>query len=112
MNQESRIKSTIGNKTGEAMWEEIDDLVVRWSQRDPVGANAIMEHNQKLRDGLFDAEFGQMSQEAMANGRLQISVHPDLVAYIETFFPAFFESKKNVRRFGNTYKMFKIADKL
>lgn len=110
--QDNEIRKGIGSKTGAAMWKEIDDLVVRWARRDPVGANLNYLDNAKIRADLHDPKYATQRNEGMAGGRLVISIHPDLVAYIEAFYPKFFESKANIRRFGNTYKMFRIPEKI
>ena len=105
----------IGGKTGEAMWKEIDDLVTRWALRNPRAANWNRIYNQHIRDGLKDKKFAVMGgRKANFSGgtRTTLSIHPELVNYIEVFYPKFFESKENVRRFGNTYKMFKIPEKI
>lgn len=117
-NDHHRIKA-IGSKVGEAMWEEIDDLVKRWTKRNPVGANYNRYFNQGVRDGLakqgkgVTATLDSESKGGKAGIRTSsvISVHPELVSYIEAFYPRFFESKENVRKFGTIYKMFRIPEK-
>lgn len=110
---DSEIIKGIGGNTGEAMWSQIDDLVKRWARRNPFGANWNMVYNEDRRSGLYDGKFAATyDKETGITTRTTISVHPELVNYIETFYPKFFESKDNVRRFGNTYKMFRIADKI
>lgn len=111
MSTDREIIQGIGAKSGSAMWVEIDDLVTRWTQRDPVSANLNRLYNQAVRDGLNDKKFAKLDNEAMAGGRMALSVHPELINYIEVFYPKFFESKENIRRFGSTYKMFRIPEK-
>ena len=111
MNDDSDVIKGIGGKTGNSMWAEIDDLVKRWARRNPFGANWNMKYNQNLRDGLYDSKYAANYDRATGiTNRTTISIHPELMNYIETFYPKFFESKENVRRFGNTYKMFKLGD--
>lgn len=112
MNQDADIIRGIGGKTGAAMWAEIDDLVLRWAKRNPFGANLNRIQNQQVRDSLRDKKHGTLSNEGMAGGRLVLSIHPELMQFIEAFYPKFFESKDNIRRFGKTYKMFMIPDKI
>lgn len=109
-NGDAAIIKGIGGKTGAAMWAEIDDLLIRWVKRNPFGANLNRMHNQQVRDGLHNKKYGTLTDEGMAGGRLMLSIHPELMNYIETFYPKFFESKENVRRFGKTYKMFMIPE--
>lgn len=109
MNKDNEIIRGIGSKKGEAMWTEIDDLIKRWARKNPYEANLNRLYNQEVRDGLHDQEFGK--SKSMADGRLMISIHPQLVNYIETFYPKLFESKENVRKFARIYKMFAIAEK-
>jgi hypothetical protein len=111
MDKEQQIIRGIGSKTGSAMWVEIDDLVKRWARRNPFGANWNMTFNQNVRDNLTDKRFASSYDQGTGiTTRNSISIHPELMNYIETFYPKFFESKDNVRRFGNTYRMFKIGD--
>lgn len=100
----------IGGKTGAAMWKEVDDLIVRWARRNPRAANTNMLHNQDIRDGLKDKKFAKSG--SMGDGRLMLSIHPELMSYIETFYPKLFESKANVRRFAKTYKMFAVGERI
>ena len=112
MQDDHKIIQSIGSKTGAAMWKEIDDLVTRWATRNPVAANWNRHYNQAVRDELTDKKHGTLNNEGMAGGRMAISVHPELMNYIETFYPKFFESKENIRRFGKTYKMFQIPEEM
>lgn len=106
---DTKILQGISGLTGDAMWRQIDDLVVRWAKRNPYGANMNRLYNQSVRDELKDKKFAKSS--SMADGRLTLSIHPELVHYIESFYPKFFESKANVKKFAKTYKMFAIAEK-
>lgn len=105
---DSKIIQGIAGLQGEKMWQQIDDLVVRWSRRNPRAANMNMHHNQEVRDGLEDKKFAKST--SMADGRLLLSIHPELVNFIETFYSDFFTSKENVRTFAKRYKMFAIAE--
>ncbi len=112
MDKDQLIIKGIGSKTGAAMWQEVDDLVVRWAKKNPFGANWNMVYNQRKRDDLVDKmHASSYDKKTGITSRTAISVHPELMSYIETFYPKFFESKENVRRFGNTYKMFRIGEK-
>ena len=111
MHNDSEIIKGIGGKTGSAKWAEIDDLVKRWARRNPFGANWNRIYNENVREGLIDKKFAASYDGGTGiTNRTSISIHPELMGYIETFYPKFFESKENVRRFGNTYKMFKLGD--
>lgn len=103
----------IGGKTGEAMWKEIDDLVVRWTQRNPFGANWNRIYNQHLRDQA-DNKYAEWQDEGGRGlgTRNTIAVHPELMVFIETFYPKLFESNANIRKFAKRYPMFKVADKI
>lgn len=108
MNDDSKIIAGIGGKTGSAMWAEVDDLIKRWARKNPRAANLNRYYNQEVRDGLHDSKFAKST--SMGDGRLLLSIHPELMNYIETFYPKLFESKENVRKFARTYKMFAIAE--
>ena len=91
------------------MWREIDDLVKRWALKNPFGANWNRIYNQQKRDSLLDPKFAKSHDKKTGiTNRTTIAIHPELMNYIETFYPKFFASKSNIRRFGNTYQMFKI----
>jgi hypothetical protein len=108
---DSEIMKGISGKTGADMWLQIDDLVVRWAKRNPFGANWNRIYNENRREDLKDQKFAlSYDKKTGVGSRTAISVHPELVSYIETFFPKFFEKKENVRIFGNKYKMFKIPE--
>lgn len=107
MNDQDIIRG-IGSKTGADMWQHIDDLIVRWTKRNPFGANLNLMYNEERRSELKDKKFAKSA--AMADGRLMLSIHPELVNYIEAFYPRFFASKENVRRFAKTYKMFRMGE--
>lgn len=100
----------IGGKTGSAMWKEVEDLIHRWARRNPQGANLNRLYNQEIRDDLVDKKFGRLKNHGLADGRLVLSIHPELVRYIEYFYPKLFESKANVSRFAKAYKMFAISE--
>lgn len=104
----------IGGKTGSAMWAEIDDLIIRWAQRNPRAANWNRIYNQGLRDERQDTKFAEWKDDRGRGlgTRTALSIHPELVNYIEVFYPKLFDSKENVRKFANTYKMFRIPDKI
>lgn len=113
MNNDDAIIKGIGSKTGDAMWREIDDLVSRWAARNPFAANWNRIYNQNVRDGLYDQKFAaSYDKDTGITNRTTISIHPELMSFIETFYPKFFESKENIRKFGNTYKMFRLGEKL
>lgn len=109
MNNDHEVIAGIGGKTGSAMWKEIDDLIRRWAKRNPRAANLNRLYNQQVRDGLTDHKYAKSS--SMADGRLLLSVHPELIVYLETFYPKLFASKENVRKFANTYQMFSIPER-
>lgn len=111
MNKDNDIIIGIGQKEGAAMWAEIDDLVRRWAERNPFGANWNMVYNQNVREGLNDQKFASSyDKETGITNRTTISIHPELMNYIEAFYPKFFDKKENIRKFGNTYKMFKLGE--
>jgi len=102
----------IGGKSGMAMWAEINDLVNRWAKKNPKAANFNRLHNQAVRDDTPDKKYAEWrTDEGKQTGtRLALSIHPELINYIEAFYPKFFESKENIRRFGRTYRMFQIPE--
>jgi hypothetical protein len=107
--KDSDIIKGIGSKTGSEMWQHIDDLIIRWARRNPQAANLNRLYNQDVRDNLKDKVYAKST--SMADGRLALSIHPELVNYLEAFYPKLFDSKENVRKFARTYKMFAIAEK-
>lgn len=98
------------HKTGDAKWKDIEDLINRWAKRNPRGAYELELSLRATREGLTDKKFGVMNNEAMAGGRHMITLHPELLQYIETFYPKFLSTKDELHEFMNKFPKFKVPD--
>jgi len=98
--------------TGDAKWKDIEDLINRWAKRNPQGAYELELTIRQTRVGLTDKEFGKMNNEAMAGGRHSVTMHPELMQYIETFYPKFLSTKDELHEFMRKFPKFRIGEKV
>lgn len=93
---------------GEAKWKDIEDLINRWAKRNPQGAIENEKWVKEANAGLFDKKFGKSNAEAM--GRIGISIHPELLQYIEAFYPDLFNTKDGMHEFMKRFKKFTVPE--
>lgn len=98
--------------TGADKWRDIEDLINRWAKRNPRGALELEQWIKETRGGLHDKKFGRMKNSALANGRLGVMIHPELLAYIQAFYPSFLETKDELHEFQRRFPKFQIPEKI
>lgn len=89
-------------------WNEVSDLIDRWGKRCPEEMQENLAWVKNARDGLDDKEFGTGSTGSL---RMGLILHPNLVAYIEEFYPHIFSDNRNIKEFANKFKKFAIPEK-
>lgn len=95
---------------GEAKWRDIEDLINRWARRNPIGARELEAAIKQSRFELKDKKFGKSGAEAM--GRHGVSIHPELMNYIQAFYPTFMDTKEDLREFMRRFPKFRISEKV
>ena len=99
--------------SGEAKWKDIEDLVRRWAKRNPRRFREMVVYNkEKLSDSMHNNQHGELKEEAMANGRAAISIDPELLNYIETFYPNIISTKESLHEFMKRMPGFNIRYKI
>jgi hypothetical protein len=104
------LKVPYSHKTGEAKWKDIEDLINRWAKRNPQGAFDNEKWVKQAYADLADKKFGKLENEAMAGGRLGVSIHPELMNYIEMFYPKFLQTKDELHEFMRRFPKFRVPD--
>lgn len=89
-------------------WNEVGDLIDRWSKRFPAELKDNLDWVKDKRDGLDDKEFGESKEGSLRVGLL---LHPTLIHYLEQFYPDVFSSNSNVKEFANKFKKFAIPER-
>lgn len=92
----------------EVNWNDIADLIERWSKRVPDDLALNMSWVEEAKKGLDDKEFGTNKSDTM---RLGLLLHPTLINYLEEFYPTLFSDNKNVKTFAEKFKKFAIPEK-
>lgn len=105
------------NKTGDAKWADIEDLINRWARRDPRGAVWLESAIKSTQEGLFDKRHGLLMGKSKGevnytSTRIGIMLHPDLLAYITAFYPDFLSTKDDLREFKKRFPKFRITEKI
>lgn len=95
---------------GEAKWKDVEDLINRWAKRNPRGAIENEKWVKESNAGLNDKKFAKSSSEAM--GRLGVSIHPELLQYIEAFYPDLFSTKDGLHEFMRRFKKFTVPESI
>ena len=95
---------------GDAKWKDIEDLINRWARRNPKAALELEAYLKQTRSGLTDKKFATMDSEAMAGGRHMLSLHPELLQYIEAFYPKFLSTKEEMYQFMKKFPKFAIPE--
>lgn len=103
------LKMPFSNLTGDAKWKDIEDLINRWARRNPQGAIDNERWVKEAQAELTDKKFGKSGAEAM--GRVGISIHPELMSYIQAFYPKFMETKADLHEFMRRFPKFKVPEK-
>ena len=93
---------------GEEKWADIEDLINRWAKRNPTGAVDNERWVKEAQSDLKDKKHGRSGAESM--GRIGISIHPELMQYIQAFYPDFMESKDDLHEFMKRFKKFRVPE--
>lgn len=113
------LKKPIKAHTGEAKWKDINDLIRRWSIRNPVAFALNMDYVKDIKGGLKDKKFGQTGGAgntgavgSSSGTRIGLAIHPELINYIQAFYPDFLDKNEDVHEFGRRFKNFCIPEKI
>lgn len=102
------LKAQRRNLKGEAKWKDIEDLINRWAKRNPQGARDNEQWVKEAQAGLADKKHGTV--KGMAGGRIGISIHPELMNYIQAFYPDFMDTKEDMHEFMKRFSKFRIPE--
>lgn len=94
-------------------WEDINDLINRWGRRHPEKMKQNLAYVQQTKIDLKDKKYAEW-KDSSGHGtgmRFGLAIHPELMNYIETFYPEFMKTNEDVREFGRRFKKFSIPDK-
>lgn len=101
--------------TGNARWKDIEDLINRWAKRNPQGALMLENYIKSVKIDLKDKKHGLMGGKADEKNytsiRVGVALHPELMQYIEAFYPNFLSTKEDLQEFKKRFPKFKIAEK-
>lgn len=100
------LKAPRPQKKGDAKWRDIEDLINRWAKRNPQAALLNEQWIKEAREGLKDKKYA-----AGDIGRWGVSIHPELMNYIQAFYPDFMDTKKDLHEFMKRFKKFRIPEK-
>lgn len=103
------LKMHRSSKTGTDKWKDIEDLINRWARRNPQGAIDNERWVKEAHADLKDKKHGQSGSEAM--GRIGVSIHPELMSYIQAFYPDFMDSKEDLHEFMKRFKKFRVPER-
>lgn len=103
------LKAQRSQLTGDAKWKDIEDLINRWAKRNPQGAWELELSLRESRELLADKKFA--TSKTMAGGRHMLSLHPELLQYIETFYPKFLSTKDELHEFMRRFPKFAVPEK-
>lgn len=101
--------------TGEAKWGDIEDLINRWARRNPRGAYELEQYIKQSQENLLDKKHGLMEGKSKGDinipaTRIGIALHPELLQYIEAFYPKFLSTKAELHEFKKRFKKFRIPE--
>lgn len=99
--------------TGEARWKDIEDLINRWARRNPKGAIENEQYVKEVQSTLIDKKHGLMGGKAdTANNpgtRIGVAIHPELMNYIQAFYPTFMDTKEDLHEFKRRFPKFRVT---
>lgn len=101
-------------KTGAAKWVDIEDLINRWARRNPEGARLNEQWLIEARQGLSDSKYARMGggehKESGITNRFGLSLHPELLQYIEAFYPDVMDTKESMHEFMKRFPKFRVPE--
>lgn len=105
--------------TGDAKWKDIEDLINRWARRNPDKARYLQAYILDVRSGLYDKKFGRSKIDVKKSNhkitdsegqRIGVVIDPELMNYIQAFYPDFMDSKDDLHEFKKRFPKFKISE--
>lgn len=101
--------------TGEAKWKDIEDLINRWARRNPQAAYQLEKYVKATKEGLLDKKHGLMGGKSKGGDnapatRIGVVIHPELMNYIQAFYPGFMDTKDDLHEFKRRFPKFKISE--
>ena len=102
------LKTRRSQLTGDAKWKDIEDLINRWAKRNPQGAIDNERWVKESHDSLKDKKYGKT--KGMGEGRIGISIHPELMQYIEAFYPDIMSTKDDLHEFMKRFPKFRVPE--
>lgn len=111
------LKARRRNLTGEEKWIDIEDLINRWARRNPRGAHELEWYVKGIQEGLVDKKHGLMMGKSkgdvnVPSTRIGIALHPELMEYIQAFYPDFLQTKEDLRQFKKHFPKFRIPESI
>lgn len=107
-------KMKFSTLTGEDKWKDIEDLMNRWARRNPSGAVMNENYIKATREGLLDKKHGLMGGKAGENNegatRIGVAIHPELMNYIQAFYPTFMDTKEDLHEFKKRFPKFRVSE--
>lgn len=105
--------------TGAAKWRDIEDLINRWAKRNPAGARQQEMWLRATKETLYDKKnakmetsFGGRYGRRSAETKYSTLIHPQLLEYLEAFYPDLFKTKESLHQFMTRFPKFKIRGQL
>lgn len=90
-------------------WDDIADLIDRWKRKNPEGFKLNMAYVAEIKEELKDPKFAKMDTDGL---RMGLSIHPELLSFIEHFHPEFMKSNTDVKEFGRRFTNFQIPERI
>lgn len=105
------LKKPIRHLTGEAKWKDIEDLVRRWGIRNPEAMKMSVDYANDMKSSLIDKKHGRLGGNGISNStRIGVIIHPELMLYIQAFYPDFMDKNSDVTEFKRRFPAFKVAE--
>ncbi len=106
------LKARRNPKKGEEKWKDIEDLINRWAKRNPKGAYLNEQWVKEAQSDLIDKKHGLMGGKIddanLPGTRIGVCIHPELMNYIQAFYPDFMDSKFDLHEFKKRFPKFRV----
>ncbi len=103
------LKMRHSSLTGDARWKDIEDLINRWARRNPRGAVENEQYVKEAQSTLLDKKHGLMGGDNQPNTRIGVAIHPELMNYIQAFYPTFMDTKSDLHEFKRRFPKFRVT---
>lgn len=109
------LKAKTSQLTGEQRWKDIEDLVMRWTRKNPVEAGWTKAYIKDVQAGLKDKKFGLVGgtdhdDTNQPNTRIGIAIHPSLMNYIQAFYPEFLDTNEDLQEMKKRFPQFRVPE--